>query len=264
MKYLIISDLHLDFWENDKQNPFCGIEDQILDLDLLIIAGDLTNKGHKHWTRMITDLSAIMPKAAIKILPGNHDFYGGKIDEENKLSDAATSAGAEYVNGKSFVHSGIRFICATLWTDLELNGGRIHNETAIPRIMNDYRYIRSASGGYRRMMAKDTLALHHKHLTFIKTEFAKPYDGETIVVTHHAPHPEALGVSSGGDYMAAYGSDLSSTMADLNIMKWCYGHSHDGSGLTVAGCDLLNVSLGYPKQVPDPAAKILNLIVTVP
>lgn len=41
MKFLCFADLHLDFWEDAKTDPLEGCEKELIDLDLLLIGGDL-------------------------------------------------------------------------------------------------------------------------------------------------------------------------------------------------------------------------------
>lgn len=259
MKYLCIADLHLDFWEDDKRNPFEGCEEALEDLDLLIIAGDLSNKPQKRWTRLLTPLVDLVGSGKVKIFPGNHDFYQYRFDAEDRLSEFADAAGAEYVNRKVVELEDTRFICATLWTDMELGPGRTRNIHHIPTRMNDYRAIRHAGAGYRRLWPEETIRTHKNDLDFIAGELAKPFAGRSIVVTHHAPHPDVLNDYK-EDLDAAYASDLSAFIKTNKPDAWSFGHCHDARSITVEGCSLENVSLGYPDDVLAPKERFLSLI----
>jgi len=259
MKYLVAADLHLDFWEENRIDYLSECADDLADLDLLLIAGDLTNKPKVRWDKFLRKLVEMTGSDVVKIFPGNHDFYNACIDEEYRLEQIAKETGAEFVNEKSIDLGKTRFICATLWTDFELGGGRSFNEAIIPIRMNDYRAIRHAGGGYRRCLPKDTIGLHYAHRKFIAEALQAPFDGEKIVVTHHAPHPDVL-----RDYSenldAAYASDLTDLIARGKPDKWLFGHSHDASNVDIQGCRIENVSIGYPGDQEDPAGRIRSLI----
>ena len=259
MKQLTISDLHLDFWEDRSTDPLAGFEGHLAELDLLLIAGDLSNKPQRRWERFLSRLVEITRPNVVKIFPGNHDFYQYRIDAEDRLAEFASNAGAEYVNRKVITRGGLRYICATLWTDFKLPPGRTLNEVHIPTRMNDYRVIRHAGGGYRRLWPKDTIAIHHKDLNFIAEALQTPFEGRSIVVTHHAPHPDVLAEYS-ENLNAAYASDLTNFIETNRPDAWLFGHSHDAKALDIAGCRIQNISLGYPFEIDDPKARIEKLI----
>lgn len=259
MKILTLADLHLDLWDEQKIDPLMDCEAIFSELDLLLIAGDLTNKPKVRWPKYLERLVSMTGPGVVKIFAGNHDFYQYRIDAEDRLAEFATSAGAEYVNRKTITAGDQRFICATLWTDFKLAPGLTANERYIPTRMNDYRVIRHGSGGYRKLMPKDTIAIHHRDLEFIAGELSKPFNGTSVVVTHHAPHPAVL-----ADYSenldAAYASDLSTFIKQNRPDRWLFGHCHDAKNVTVEGCSLENISVGYPGEIKDPNSRIRSLV----
>ena len=129
--------------------------------------------------------------------------------------------------------------------------------------MNDYRLIRVAGASYRRIRAADTVALHRDHRRWLEARLAEPFDGDTVVVTHHAPHPACLGRFEGGSLAAAYASDLTDLIEAHRPALWLHGHTHVPSDLTVGATRVLNVSIGYPPGVDgspagDPRAGLLE------
>lgn len=259
MKYLCIADLHLDFWEDARIDVFEGLKEDIAALDLFLVAGDLTNKPQKRWTRFLERLVDMTGPGAVKVFPGKHDFYQYRIDSEHRLQEFADRADAEYVNREVFTLGGTRFICATLWTDFNLPPGRVQNDAHIPTRMNDYRAIRHAGGGYRRLRLSETIAIHYADLAYIAQALRVPFEGRSIVVTHHAPHPGVLRDYS-ENLEAAYASDLSFFIENHRPDGWMFGHSHDANSIAHAGCPIENVSLGYPGDVTDPAERIRSLV----
>ncbi len=71
-------------------DPFKNIpEEQLLDITHCVLAGDLSNKGHKQWKRCLPWIAERLPGAQIYVMPGNHDYYDGDIDREVKLQEVA-------------------------------------------------------------------------------------------------------------------------------------------------------------------------------
>lgn len=259
MKLLIISDLHDDFWAEANRNPFEGLQDLMGELDHLVIAGDLSNKPKVRWKFALERLSRLLPLDRVSLFPGNHDFYDFRLDGEDRLAEIAATFGVNYVQKQQIILGSTRLLCATLWTDLALGNGRAANESRIAAKMNDYRYIRVAAKGYRRLTAADVVERHRDHIGWLDQKLGETFDGQTFVVTHHAPHPSVLRGGRGA-LAAAYASDLTALMEKHNPARWYFGHCHDAQNAKVGDTQLVNVSLGYPDEVVDPAARIRGLI----
>lgn len=259
MKLLVLSDLHDDFWADSGQNPFSGIERTIGDLDHLLLAGDLSNKPKVRWKQAFKRLSQLLPLSKVSIFPGNHDFYDFRLDGEDRLEQIAFEFEVGYAQKKQLVFGRTRILCATLWTDLELGAGSAINQGHISARMNDYRHIRVAAKGYRRLRVSDVVSKHWDHLNWLEQALDESFDGETFVATHHAPHPSVL-ESFPGDLAAAYASDLTKLILKYRPARWFFGHCHGVKNARVGDTQLINVSLGYPDEVPDPANRIRDLI----
>lgn len=153
---LILADLHWDHWRQASVDPFAGLGLDYWDsLDLVILAGDISNKAFIRWPQVFAWFAERMDLAKLHVFPGNHDPYGGKIDREDKLITACEQAGVGYAQRKVIQLGNHRFLCCTLWTDMMLGGDRDINMTKAERVMNDYRLIRVASDGYRRLQPRD-------------------------------------------------------------------------------------------------------------
>jgi Icc-related predicted phosphoesterase len=252
---LIIADLHSDMWADRKRDPLAGRD--LSGVDLLLIAGDLSNKGHVQWRYALERLSAHIDLDKVHVGPGNHDYYGGRIDREDKLRDAAEAAGAHFMQKTELTHEGARFLFCTLWTDMALGGLTVEfNRMRAEEKMNDHRNIRVEAQGYRRMSALHSSTIHADHRAWLEGRLAAPFDGDTIVVTHHAPHPWSLrGTTGPGDLPFAYGSDLSELIGAYQPKMWVHGHTHQPADYEVGSTRVLNVSLGYPPEV-DPGRPV--------
>ena len=77
-RVLVLSDLHLDLWLAAREEPLPGLDAQFFRaIDLLILPGDLVNKGHVRWRMALEWLIERIDADKIWACPGNHDAYGG-------------------------------------------------------------------------------------------------------------------------------------------------------------------------------------------
>lgn len=259
MSVLIIADLHLDVWLADGRAPLAAVDPDLLaSLGALIIAGDLSNKPKVRWAHAIRHLSRYVDPARIHVLPGNHDYYDHTLDGDDRLAAIAASEGANFAQKTELVVGDTRFLCCTLWTDFELGDDAAHAQRVTIRGMNDYRFIRMARQGYRRIWPVDTAAVHADHRNWLEDRLALPFAGRTMVVTHHCPHPGLIGDQQ-GELAAAYGSDLLGVIARFKPEFWLFGHTHHRQEAQEGSTLVRNVSLGYPREVEGhvDAAKIL-------
>lgn len=245
MNILITADLHVDLWADNGRDPFAGIVPVLRDLDALIIAGDLANDPQRSWPLALSRLGRLVPPARIWVIPGNHDYYGVTLDD-NVLARIVTEAGANLAQKRVLTFGNCRLLCCTLWTDFALTGDP---EAAMVRAgigMLDYARIRRAKGGLIR--PEDTAEIHRDHLDWLTREMAKPWRGQTIVITHHAPSPAVSGPISG--LSPAFASDLNGWIEAHRPDYWFFGHTHRPLSSRIRGAPVVNVSLGYPDEVP--------------
>ena len=256
-RVLVLADLHWDFWEQEKRNPFDGNEDLLEGLDGVILAGDVTNKPKVRWAPALKRMREATGGAPVHVFPGNHDFYNYRFEAESRLAEFAEAAGAQYAQMTSVVFGDTRFLCATLWTDMELvmgregqGWGRAQNEEWLAREMNDYRVIRTERSGFGPLRPAHTVQKHREHRRWLEEELAKPWEGKTVMVTHHAPHQDVL--RKDVSHAAAYASDLSEIFEGPHAPDLAlHGHSHDAEPAHVGRTAIQSVSLGYPDQLEN-------------
>ncbi|MCY1375649.1 hypothetical protein D9M69_630790 [compost metagenome] len=118
-------------------------------------------------------------------------------------------------------------------------------ENAALRI-NDHRLIRTQSG--ELFSPEHALRDHEVSRAWLKQELSKVYDGKTVVITHHAPHPLSVHPRYAGDATnAAFASDLTELLQKADV--WLHGHVHDGFDYSVAGCRVVANPRGYARNV---------------
>lgn len=250
MHILAIADLHLDMWSEAGRDPLSAIDPEDWSgVQAVIIAGDLTNKPRVRWKYAIRHLSKYIEPGRIYITPGNHDYYDFRIDGDDRLAAIAAAEGACFAQKAEIVIGHTRFLCCTLWTDFALHGD-VRGSQAIARAkMNDYRYIRIAGAGFRKVRPHETAIIHLDHLNWLQDRLSQPHTGPSVVVTHHCPHPGLISAIP-SDLDPVYGSNLTRLITQRQPDAWFFGHTHHPHEAMVGKTLVRNVSLGYPEQVP--------------
>ena len=74
--------------------------------------------------------------------------------------------------------------------------------------------------------------------SFIAAALADPFDGTTVVITHHTPSPKSVHPRYAGDALnAAFSSNLEHLMIGSKAPAlWIHGHTHDSYDYVVNGC----------------------------
>jgi hypothetical protein len=236
-----------------------------------VFAGDVcSGDGGAAAVRAMSDLPTVY-------VAGNHEFWGGDYYERlAELEARAKEHGVHFLERRAVVIHGVRFLGATLWTDY----GRGH-----PALMSyglygmfDHQAISAASwwtpanrtrfvkqfgehalekfdGKFNPLLA---LELHRKTRAWLKRELAKPFDGPTVVVTHHAPTYDSLrragvqehaldrsmwvrrmkddlGLAKVGSYASELLPDLHYDLQRANVRLWAHGHLHQAMHFGAGG-----------------------------
>lgn len=241
MKIQIVSDLHLEFIER-KFSGFTGVA-PAPEAQLLILAGDIHTSTHG------LDLFASWPVPVIYV-PGNHEYYGTDYGLQRETFVTANGKAFPSVIGLErgvFEYKGIRFAGTTLWTDYELYGERKLSRRIAASQIRDYRAIRY---GVRTFRTRDSLHEHLRSVAWLKDVLGTPYRGQTVVVTHHAPHPLSIEMELAGHPLnPAFASDLSRLMGKCAL--WIHGHVHGSCDYWVEGTRILANPRGYPENISE-------------
>ncbi|MGQ1946544.1 metallophosphoesterase [Geofilum sp. OHC36d9] len=236
MKIQYCSDLHLEFAQNSKflhENPIKPIG------DILVLAGDITYWGKRHFKHWFFDYVSDNFEAAYYI-PGNHEFYTGKdVQILDHPVFEPLRKNVFLVNNKVLNIEGIDFFFTLFWS-------RIPNSKSliIEQSINDFHKIRHKG---KQLKSADFNRLHEESLDFLRYEIKNSTAEKKIVVTHHIPtqrcNPEQFKNSI---INTAFVSENYDFIADNNIDLWIYGHHHVNMPETeIKGTKLVTNQLGY-------------------
>lgn len=241
MNIALYSDLHLELmrgksWELPQ-----------LDVDVVILAGDIGSHTHGlEWAAETFSAWRSQPK--VVYVAGNHEYYGAHLGLLSELKKRKwKEMGVHFLEREILELPGLRILGCTLWSDFALNGDNtthIYMRQARQSI-NDY-WLIEASGG-KRLEPKDTLKLHRTSVKWLEVELTKPFDGQTVVVTHFAPHRGCVAPQHQGSLLSPYFvTDLSWLMAKHRIDVWCHGHTHTNNDFVAEnGCRVMSNQRGY-------------------
>jgi predicted phosphodiesterase len=230
MKLRIYSDLH---------NEFAPFEPASIDADVVILAGDvdIKSRGVK-WANEVFQCPVIY-------VCGNHEYYGGHLDHTlRKMKDAAMPH-VHVLENETLILDQTRFLVTTGWTDYSSTGNTVAAKRAAWECMNDFAVIR-ADESFRRLSPDDLIAKSRAAHSWLTQELEKPFNGKTVVVTHHAPALDHVGDELPEDLIAAYANDWPELLGRADL--WIYGHTHVAADFTKCGCRVVSNPRGYPGQ----------------
>ena len=224
----VFSDLHQDWpentWDPTAHAPPGGF-------DVAVVAGDV----HMPITRALGWLAERLPGVPLVYVPGNHDFWWDRGEERYTLADQmargreiAARHGIHLLTDDAVTIGGARFAGGTLWTDFRLGSTSLTQamRSAQGREgMVDYRRIRTGPRSRDRIEPEDILALHRHTRAFLDATLDTPHDGPTVIVTHHAPHPDSL-PDPHGPLRWCDASDLRELIHARGPDLWVHGHIH--------------------------------------
>jgi len=243
----IFSDLH---YEQGNSNP-----PSAPDHDICIVPGDL---NHLEWSIDMLKRGELSNGSPTIYVPGNHDYYRQEsMEGAERLAEArVTRSNVFLANPAEYVFGGIRYLGCTLWTDYELYGNQMAAMGYAGHWLNDHRLIRTEAGagshGTTAYTVLHALQRHKRELAWLESKLAEPFDGPTVVVTHHSPSPKSVPSRFDGDPLTpAFSSNLEWLIEKYQPAMWIHGHTHDSFDYMVGKTRIVCNPAGYQHE-PNP------------
>lgn len=232
--FVLMSDLH-------REVSLFSPPPSVQKADVVVLAGDI-DVGLKG-----VEWAALLGKPVVYV-PGNHEYKGHDVLDLD-LQFRAFELEHPHVHilqERQVIIEGVRFLGCTLWTDFEFSGLRYKNWSLnnAQREMPEYSKTRL---GTRSLSAHDTLAWHQQQKQWLASMLSIPFDGPTVVVTHHAPHANSVAPWRMKDELAgAFASNLDTLLGSPIV--WCHGHTHERVDYWVGDTRVLSCPRGYYRE----------------
>ena len=252
MRLFVISDCHRDMraaagiLSSDGWRSTLPLSDAT-GIDVVVLAGDI-DRGTKGlvWAGRESDRLGL----PVLYVPGNHEFYGYDIDRTREAMrlEAARYPLLHFLDNDEALIDGVRFLGTTLWTDYRAWRGDAEGNMEIARMnIADHHLIHR---GGRLFAPREALALHKMAREFLEDRLAQPFDGPTVVVTHHGPSPLCQHPAyPPSPVSAAFQSDLDDLIQRYQPALWIFGHTHAAVDDRVGATRIYSNPEGYPGEL---------------
>lgn len=267
MKIHLISDIHT---EMDSKLMLSAPTKT----DVIVLAGDIANGTNGvEWAQQCYG-----SEIPVIYIAGNHEFYSNEISVTKDIAKCAEGTNIHFLDNQSKVIDDVRFIGTTLWSSFDDWGDQkvinyLHQQ------MNDYNFIKATdfysdpvlvkqataiqedfleSNGAKKgfLVPVITYMLYLESVKYLEAELSKPYDGKTVVVTHHAPSYSSVNPAK-LKYEDAYASSLEHLISKHSdcIDAWFHGHLHVAVNYKISGVPIVSNPRDYPFFAWDPDTK---------
>lgn len=246
MKIGIASDIHSDLWSK-LELKLIGpiIQDRLKDADLILLAGDIGGSD-----QAVRFAHYLFPDKPVCMVAGNHEFYDEVMDDTLRSMQAATVAlpNIHFLNRSTYTSDKLRVLGVTLWTDYNLYGNA---PMAMVQALKYPDFARVYKDENTKIIPNDLLELHQQDKAWLLAELDTPFDGSTIVMTHHAPTSFALDKSKflGDAWNPCFASRLEDSLVrdDVDLVVW--GHTHVDADCVLGTTRFISNQVGYTKVV---------------
>lgn len=212
------------------------------DADIIILAGDIGKVANGiHWARR-----TFSDKEIVYVI-GNHEYYGTQRAETlAMLHIAARATGVHLLDDAELLpqQHHLRILGCTLWTDFCLFSEFTQNAAMQAGLhgLNDFCLIQEGRLG--TFTPAQSVGLHKKSLAWLKSKLDEPFDGKTVVVTHHLPSEQSVVERYKSELLAAcFASELDYLFGKMDL--WIHGHTHDNLDYESNGTRVICNPRGY-------------------
>jgi hypothetical protein len=239
------SDFHLE--------QFRGRDLQALEIDLLpkdprdkdavlILAGDISSIPDQ----LVGFIKLIEPRFKhVLFIPGNHEYYrhdytAWNLEVRDRMAEHLANTTAALGDVQVKILNGVRYIFSTLWAD----GGKDSiDRKNVERGLWDFTVIKHSG---RAFTVAGMIKIHKQHKKDIIFALKIPFEGKTVVVTHHMPSYRLCHPRFGNEINGGFASNCDDILAyDFAPNVWMHGHTHDKINLRLWKTLILCNPSGY-------------------
>jgi predicted phosphodiesterase len=233
MRIHLLSDLHNEFGK-----PYQPV---VLDADVTVLAGDIDVKA-----RGVPWALETFPGRVLYV-PGNHEFYDGHVSYTLEKMRRAGDDRVVVLDQDVCIIDGVRFLGATSWTDLQATGNPPLAAWDAQQQLKDFKYIRHRPA-YHRWTPEAARERALAARAWLREQLAQPFEGKTVVITHHAPSPLSIQghPSAGRSHIDASYVNRWEDLFGEGLDLWCHGHTHLPVDYTLMGTRVVSNPRGYP------------------
>lgn len=226
---LIASDLHFEF----HADAGAALLASLPEADVLVCPGDLAIAP------LLGDaLGKLLERYAhVVFVAGNHEFYRSSLVKVRQALRRVAECVARfhYLEQSECTIEGRRFLGATLWFP------HTFGIELLQPLASDFRLISDAVPG-----------IYEEHLQAVRYLDAT-VSHDTIVVTHHLPHPRSLPTSLVHSPLNRFLlSDLEQLIIDRQPALWVHGHAHTSSDYQIGNTRTVCNPFGYSGRKENP------------
>jgi hypothetical protein len=222
--------------------------------DVLVLAGNI------HSGAQAVSWAASSFSMPIVLINGNHEPYGRelfRVIAYNRQRATTMNGRVAFLERATWTcrtaaGAQARFIGTTLWTHFQLYGTPEASMAIARQRLEDFGVIQIERGHkLREFDPSDMLRLFASSVAFIRSELSRPFDGITIVVTHHAPSRRSIAPRFRDDPLnPAFASDLEAFIRTYTPSLWIHGHMHDSFDYVIGSTRVVCNPRGYfPDQL---------------
>ena len=276
MKIFLTSDIHTERAHKRFDPEFdypCLRFDYPEEADVIVLAGDIGE-----WINGIEWARHRFENKEIIYVPGNHEYYRSDLNVIDELRSKAKELGINLLENDSVIIGDVRFLGATLWTNFnDFSSAEVDKAQAsitdysVIGIKNWHADINNTLAEKLKLLPtiennkhelftpRIAYLLHKNTLKWLESQLLTPYDGKTVIVTHHAPSLRSCGTKV--NYSYASNLDDFIKLYAQHIDLWCHGHIHAPVDYEMSGVRIVSNPRGYSQE--ENGQFIPNLVINI-
>lgn len=237
MKLTLMSDLHLEFWEDPRK-----LIDNIVELtpqsDIIALAGDIGVLA-QNYDDIERLLILLTQKGKVIYTPGNHEYYGRKFEcgeadlqqlrfNLRHTKDLVINTGQpEWVE----IQGCYNILVGTMWFEKKDYTDYEKWCLADFKVKNLEHYIYKYNDDFMRMLEKTDKR-------------------NIIAISHHSPTYRSVGKKYIGSALNQFFcNNFDYLLEDKDVLLACHGHLHDAVDFRLGNTRVVSNPFGYPTEV---------------